>query len=212
MKKLLLGALVTSTLIISLNAADLKGSLITKGVKEVNMTLNDESFTIMRDQAKGAKIHPLYETTFRGKIQPISLHPLLETYGELEVIDFMKRAQHDKNLVFADSRKPGWFANLRIPGSINMPFTQMEEKESSKDVLDELGVTFDKAGNPNFENAKTVLFYCNGMWCGQTPGMVKNAKYSLLNWGYPPAKIKYYRGGMQDWTALGLTVVGDKAK
>jgi len=38
--------------------------------------------------------------------------------------------------------------------------------------------------------------------------MIKNAKYSLLNMGYPVSKIKYYRGGMQAWTSLGFTVVG----
>ncbi|CAI8238634.1 MAG: Uncharacterised protein [Arcobacter lacus] len=38
--------------------------------------------------------------------------------------------------------------------------------------------------------------------------MVKNAEFSLLKMGYPVAKIKYYRGGMQAWTSLGFTVVG----
>ena len=42
--------------------------------------------------------------------------------------------------------------------------------------------------------------------------LIKNAEFSLLKMGYPPEKLKYYRGGMQAWTSLGLTVVGDKAQ
>jgi rhodanese-related sulfurtransferase len=30
---------------------------------------------------------------------------------------------------------------------------------------------------------------------------------TLLKYGYPADKIKWYRGGMQNWTALGLTTV-----
>jgi hypothetical protein len=30
---------------------------------------------------------------------------------------------------------------------------------------------------------------------------------TLLNFGYPAHKLKWYRGGMQDWEILGLTVV-----
>jgi hypothetical protein len=29
----------------------------------------------------------------------------------------------------------------------------------------------------------------------------------LLSHGYPPEKVYYYRGGMQMWKVLGLTVV-----
>jgi hypothetical protein len=40
------------------------------------------------------------------------------------------------------------------------------------------------------------------MWCGQSPHAIKN----LLALGYPAEKIYYYRGGMQAWQSLGLTV------
>jgi rhodanese-related sulfurtransferase len=47
------------------------------------------------------------------------------------------------------------------------------------------------------------VFYCNGAWCGQSPTNIK----TLLMLGYPANKIKWYRGGMQDWRMLGLTTV-----
>ena len=32
-----------------------------------------------------------------------------------------------------------------------------------------------------FDTAKTLVLYCNGMWCGQSPNNIK----SLLKYGYP---------------------------
>ncbi len=55
----------------------------------------------------------------------------------------------------------------------------------------------------DFSDAKTLVLYCNGMWCGQSPASIK----TLLSFGYPAHKIKWYRGGMQDWEVLGLTSV-----
>ena len=66
----------------------------------------------------------------------------------------------------------------------------------------EFGVVPNK-GLWDFNDAKTLVFYCNGAWCGQSPTSIR----SLLTAGYPPQRIKWYRGGMQDWLALGLTVV-----
>ena len=55
----------------------------------------------------------------------------------------------------------------------------------------------------DFSDSKTAVMYCNGNWCPQSPTAIRR----LLKMGYPAARIKYYRGGMQSWTALGLTVV-----
>ena len=185
------------------------GVSISKGVKSIDMELNDEKFTIMRNQTAGNKISALYETTHRGVPQPISLAKGLETLGELEFIEYMKKAQTDENIAIIDSRKPGWFDRLRIPGAVNVPFTNFESKDTAIEMMeDEMGVVQKSDGTLDFSNAKTLALYCNGYWCGQTPGMVKNAKYALLKMGYPVSKIKYYRGGMQAWTSLGFTVVG----
>ena len=54
-----------------------------------------------------------------------------------------------------------------------------------------------------FDTAKTLVLYCNGMWCGQSPNNIK----SLLKYGYPADKIKWYRGGMQNWEILGFNTV-----
>ncbi len=182
---------------------------ISSGVKSIEMNLNGEKFTLMRNQTAGNKISDLYVTTHRGAPQPMILAPGVETLGELEFIELMKKAQTDKSIAVIDSRKPGWFAKLRIPGAVNVPFTNFDEKDTAIEMMeDEMGVVQKEDGTLDFSNAKTLALYCNGYWCGQTPGMVKNAKYALLKMGYPTEKIKYYRGGMQAWTSLGFTVVG----
>lgn len=182
---------------------------ISKGVKSIDMNLNDEKFTLMRNQTPGNIISELYNTTNRGIAQPMIIAEGVETLGEQEFIEYMKKAQTDSNIAIIDSRKPGWFARLRIPGAVNVPFTNFNEKETAIEMMeDEMGVEVKDNGELDFTNAKTLALYCNGYWCGQTPGMVSRAKFALLKMGYPAEKIKYYRGGMQAWTSLGFTVVG----
>jgi rhodanese-related sulfurtransferase len=183
---------------------------ISKGVKSIDMNLNGEKFTLMRNQTKGNKITPLYNRTDNGAPQPMILSKGVETLGELELIDYMKKAQTDKSIAIIDTRTPGWFARLRIPGAINVPYTSFNEKTSAIEMMeDEMGVVQKDDGTLDFSKAKTLVLYCNGYWCGQTPAMVKKAKFSLLKMAYPASKIKYYRGGMQAWTSLGFTVAGD---
>jgi hypothetical protein len=55
----------------------------------------------------------------------------------------------------------------------------------------------------DFTYAKTLVMFCNGIWCPQS----HTASRKLLSMGYPVSKIKYFRGGMQNWSSLGLTVV-----
>ena len=213
LKKIAIATLISGVCSSSIFAAEGEASKfvpISKGVKSIDMDLNGEKFTLMRNQTAGNKISDLYVTTDRGAPQPMILAPGVETLGELEFIELMKKAQTDKNIAVIDSRKPGWFAKLRIPGAVNVPYTNFDEEKTAIEMMeDEMGVVQKADGTLDFSNAKTLALYCNGYWCGQTPGMVKNAKFALLKMGYPAEKIKYYRGGMQAWTSLGFTVVGD---
>lgn len=210
LKKLLIASAVAG-ICTSVSLASEKFVPISEGVKSIEMNLNDENFTLMRNQTAGNKISPLYETTNRGTPQPINLGSGIETLGEIEFIEYMKKAQNDETIAIIDSRKPGWFAKLRIPGAVSVPFTNFKEKDTAIEMMeDEMGVVQKEDGTLDFSKAKTLALYCNGYWCEQTPGMIKNAKYSLINMGYPGEKIKYYRGGMQAWTSLGFTVVSDE--
>ena len=47
------------------------------------------------------------------------------------------------------------------------------------------------------------MLFCNGIWCPQSTANLK----TLVGYGYPVYKLKWYRGGMQDWVSVGLTTV-----
>ncbi|WP_108482760.1 rhodanese-like domain-containing protein [Oceaniglobus ichthyenteri] len=126
-------------------------------------------------------------------IQPHSPAPGVHTIGELELIEMLQ----DPNATVVDSRTSDWFLGGTIPGAINIPYTYVV------DELAQLGCEPDFDGW-DCENAKPVALFCNGVWCGQSPTAIRN----MIEEGYPAERISYYRGGMQTWRLLGLTVTG----
>ena len=128
-------------------------------------------------------------------IQPHSPADGVTTIGELELIAMLQ----DPEAVVIDSRTREWFEGGTIPGAISMPYTYVV------DELAQLGCQPDFDGW-DCDNAKPVALFCNGVWCGQSPTAIRN----MIEAGYPADRISYYRGGMQVWRLLGLTVVGGK--
>ena len=74
-----------------------------------------------------------------------------------------------------------------------------------KASLEKLGVMV-REKSYDFSKVKTILLFCNGSWCSQSPKMIK----ALLALGYPPEKMKWYRGGMDDWLGLSMTTTRNK--
>ncbi|MEN8304501.1 MAG: rhodanese-like domain-containing protein [Campylobacterota bacterium] len=141
----------------------------------------------------------------KGKLLSMHLDKDLETYGELEVLYFIKEMQQNKQMLLIDSRKEKWYKYRTIPGAINMPFNYFEENYDYafhfEYALKHLGVFIEKDGEFDFSDAKTLLLFCNGPWCDQSPRMI----FALMKLGYPAEKLKWYRGGMQDWLGAGMT-------
>ncbi|MYM57058.1 rhodanese-like domain-containing protein [Thalassovita mangrovi] len=127
-------------------------------------------------------------------IQPMSPAPGVTTIGELELIELLQ----DPEVVVMDSRLPDWFAGGSIPGAINVPYTEVIDR------LGDLGCEADFDGWA-CEAPKRVALFCNGNWCGQSPTAIRN----MIEAGFPADHIYYYRGGMQAWRLLGLSVTGD---
>jgi rhodanese-related sulfurtransferase len=159
-------------------------------------------------------------------IQPMSAAEGVTTVGQLEVFDFMEHEMLDETGLIIDARTPAWWKRGTIPGSVNIPFTvftldvddpkliaTMRELGAKRrgDVsgltrgIENLGLMGGDRKNDewDFTSAKKLILWCNGMWCGQSPLAIKG----LLKLGYPADKLFYYRGGMQAWQSLGLTVV-----
>lgn len=126
-------------------------------------------------------------------IQPMSPAEGVTTIGELELLDMLA----DPDVMVVDSRTPDWVAKGTIPGAVNIPYTVMT------DQLAQLGceVGFD---GWECDDARRVALFCNGLWCGQSPSAIR----AMIAAGYPADRISYYRGGMQSWQLLGLTVSG----
>ena len=129
----------------------------------------------------------------------------------------------DSSIMLVDSRTPDWVSRGTIPGAVNVPWTLLTPSQGATtevitntmtgqfDVALAEGVDFievdDAIANNrvsevfDYSGAKTLVMFCNGMWCGQSPASIK----TLLKYGYPAEKIKWYRDGMQAWEILGLT-------
>ena len=173
---------------------------------------------IMRNQNNKNTVNPSFAKTSRPCppfcIQPMQLRPGIETIGEQEMIHYavmMSKGQKmpdGSEIMIIDSRTPDWTAKGMIPGAVNLPWTLLSERKGADPIsiaeimTEEFGAN-EQNGLFYFDQAKTLVLYCNGMWCGQSPNNIK----SLLKYGYPAHKIKWYRGGMQNWEILGFNTV-----
>ncbi|WP_323779661.1 rhodanese-like domain-containing protein [Thalassovita sp.] len=194
MKKLL----VLLTLMAAPVWAEDKPVNITRDTASVTIPLTDGTAEIRRIGDNDHRIDDDWGRTSRACppfcIQPQSPAPGVTTIGELELIALLQ----DPEVVVMDSRTPEWFEGGSIPGAINVPYTQVI------DHLGELGCDIDFDGYV-CENPTRVALFCNGNWCGQSPTAIRN----MIEAGFPADHIYYYRGGMQAWRLLGLTVTGE---
>jgi rhodanese-related sulfurtransferase len=186
---------------------------ITPEMKEATVKHGGKSVVIMRDQNNRATVNPAFAKTSRPCppfcIQPIVLAPGVETLGEREIIDYIVRMSNgDDTILVVDSRTPDWVQKGTIPGAVNIPWTSLNPAKGADpisigEILEGQFNARSLEGLWDYSDAKTLVMFCNGMWCGQSPNNITN----LLKFGYPPHKLKWYRGGMQNWSNLGLTTV-----
>lgn len=184
---------------------------ITRSMDRFTGTVNGRSVEIVRNQDQGNIVNPAFAKTSRKCppfcIQPSQLGSGVETIGELEIIDYVKRmSEGDDSILLIDSRTPDWVSKGTIPGAVNLPWTRLNPAKGADPIsigeifVGQFGVQ-ELEGLWDFREAKTLVMFCNGMWCGQSPNNIRN----LLRFGYPAEKLKWYRGGMQDWEILGLS-------
>jgi rhodanese-related sulfurtransferase len=184
---------------------------ITAEIPSIEINHNDQKIVIERVQNNENMIDWDYALTSRPCppfcIQPMKLAKGVETIGELEMLDYIKQLSDGEKVLIVDSRDVWWTENGMIPGAVNIPWTHLHSKHATiEEIIKILEFDFGaiyQDGLLSFEHVKTLVFYCNGNWCGQSPTNIR----SLLALGYPADKIKWYRGGMQAWKALGLTTV-----
>ncbi len=137
-------------------------------------------------------------------IHPIEAYKGVRTIGELELLNFLQQEVTTEQGLFIDARMPNWYESETIPGAVNVPFIIFTKASDQRTrILQLFGVKLKESGEMDFTLAIKLTFFCNGPWCDQSPRAIK----ALVNAGYPPEKIMYYRGGMQAWKSFGLTTV-----
>lgn len=196
----------------SLAQAENKPVGITGDMMSADFTVNGKAMSISRNQDNKNLVDEKYNKTSRPCppfcIQPMNLGPGVETIGELEIIDYIKQMHAGGNVMVQDSRTPDWHERGHIPGTVNVSFKTLSTAHGADPITiaeimtEQFGVK-ESEGILDFSEAKTLVLYCNGMWCGQSPAAMK----TLIGMGYPAHKLKWYRGGMQDWEVLGLSTV-----
>lgn len=227
--KLLITAFAAS-LVFSANVSAGKPVGITPDTMDVTIKHNGKDTKIARNQDNKNTVNPAFAKTSRPCppfcIQPAVLAPGVETIAEVEIIGYIKKmSDGDDSILVVDSRTPDWVEKGTIPGAVNMPWTKLNPSKGAttegivKILTEDFGAKL-KGDNEiidvddaivnnsvgdviDYSDAKTLVMFCNGMWCGQSPNNILN----LLKFGYPAEKIKWYRGGMQDWEILGLSTV-----
>ena len=181
---------------------------ITESMARAEFALNGRPVVIERNQDPKAVVDPEFSKTSRA-CPPFCIHPMqaapgVTTLGELEVIEFLRSKVGTGAGILMDSRLPEWNAKGTIPGAINVPFATLAPNNPYRDeILQALGARPLSNGALDFSQVLDVALFCNGPWCDQSPRAIRY----LLEAGFPPDKLFYYRGGMQNWLLLGLTVV-----
>ena len=221
MRKIILSTLVVTTLLLGNN-------LQKEGVQVTYTDSNDDEKTVLIKREKNEKCSNVkfsakailggnyaspdvpkeckktFVTSY-GTISPMKFAPKVDTYGELEVLQFINDAKTNENMLLVDSRTENWYLQKTIASAVNVPFIYLSKSqypEEFAESLETLGVKQTKEGF-DFSQAKELLLFCNGAWCGQSPISMEK----LIEIGYPQEKLNWYRGGIQSWLSLNLPTI-----
>ena len=128
-------------------------------------------------------------------IQPQILADGVTTVGELETIRFLA----EKQGIAVDTRLKGRYRLGTLPGAVNIYFRELPKR------LEELGCKKDDIVW-DCSAARKVLLFCDGPLGSEADQTVRRIRHA----GFPADKILYYRGGVQTWSLLGLTVTSSR--
>ncbi|SIS83868.1 Rhodanese-like domain-containing protein [Roseivivax lentus] len=129
-------------------------------------------------------------------LQPMEAAPGVSAIGEAELVAFLAGPVSEMRGVLVDARAPGPFATGMLPGAISVPgFTLHSDNPYRAELLAALGLA------PGRSPDLTLVVFGQGP-LDPVPVMALRA---LFEAGYPAERMQYYRGGLDVWTALGLT-------
>lgn len=134
-------------------------------------------------------------------ISPMIAAPGVVTVGEAEVMAFIAETVASSGGILIDGRSAEDRALGHIATSVNVPLSLMApDSPFAGRILEALGAR-PAADGYDFSTALPLVVYDAGPLAPDAGALVM----ALIDAGYPAQKIKYYRGGMQMWVALGLS-------
>ncbi len=170
----------------------LKKVKITKDLKSITVTFQKKEFLIERIDNREC---PPY------CISPIKIDNI-KTMGELETIRFIKSLKKNRNRLVIDARSSIEYRHNTLPTAVNIPYNMLTPNSKYREeILKLLGVKKLKKGW-YFKYVYKLLIFDNGILDSRATKMID----SLIKIGYPENKILYYRGGINSWKELGLTL------
>ncbi|MCF8168644.1 MAG: rhodanese-like domain-containing protein [Rhodoferax sp.] len=129
----------------------------------------------------------------KGALQPLVPLPGVQPVTEIEVL----HALNDPATMVIDMRDEEDPLDATIPNSYHIPYNEIEDR------MGEVGCVSIGKNQWDCAQAARIVAFCYGPMCLQSPAGITN----LVRMGFPVGKIAYYRGGLMDWEALGLTTV-----
>lgn len=180
---------------------------ITEDTLQVEYTFNGKTYVIQRNQDQNNRVPDRFSLTSRACprhcLQPMSLHEDVETVGELELLSFLQEYVSTGNGFLIDSRGTADYRQGTIPGAVNLPsnvFLPEPNNVFFDSMMNLLSGEKSADGEWVFNDPKDLLLFCNGSYCSRSPKAIHN----LLAINYPPEKLHWYRGGMQNWVGMGF--------
>ena len=176
-------------------------NLSRKKRKKVKISENLDSITIFF-QKKRLKIERISEK----ECPPYCISPMgiegIKTLGELETLEFIKSLKKNRGRILVDVRSALEYKRSTIPSAVNIPYTMLALKSKYRDeILKLLGVKRLQK-NYYFKRVHKLLIFDNGILDNRAMKIID----SLIQIGYPKNKLLYYRGGVESWRRLGLTL------
>lgn len=208
-KKLIILGIVFATSLFSQDNVVVK---ITEDIPYLYVTHMGQKIKVARIQDTNNVLTDDYTKTSRECppfcIGTTKIDDEVKTIAEVEIVNFLKDKVPSHQGIVVDARLKSWYELETIPSSVNIPYTiiQSADKKSAQKMFSLLGMKVEKSGKWNFDDAKELAIFDNGIWCEQSHHFIKG----MLSSGYPAEKMFYYRSGFQGWKLLGLTTVVQK--
>ncbi|WP_420861548.1 rhodanese-like domain-containing protein [Algirhabdus cladophorae] len=175
--------------------------------QQVSFSFNGQELSISRqisvNQAKAARFSVTQDGCSGLCLAPISAGTGVATIGEMEVTKFLVDYTQAGTGLLIDARLPTARSDGFLPTSVNVPHQAVEDGNPYRNqILSALGAR-EYDGILNFSDAMDLVIFDAGPSDSRALKLIEN----LLSAGYPPEKLRFYRGGMQVWASLGLNFV-----